>query len=58
MEEAAKFPDPRLSSMVVSGSTGVRGIKDLSINLDRPITVICGKAGVEKVPLLIFETCL
>jgi ABC-type branched-subunit amino acid transport system ATPase component len=46
------FPDPRLFSMGISGLSGVRGIKDLSINLDRPITAICGKAGVGKSTLL------
>ncbi|MFN6529759.1 ATP-dependent nuclease [Nostoc sp. ChiSLP03a] len=46
------FPDPRLSSMEISGVSGVRGIKNFSLNLDRPITAICGKAGVGKSTLI------
>jgi predicted ATPase len=46
------FPQPRLSSMVISGVSGVRGIKNFCINLDRPITAICGRAGVGKSTIL------
>lgn len=46
------FPEPRLFRMVILGGSGVRGIKNFSINLNRPITAICGKAGVGKSTLL------
>jgi len=45
---AARYQTPRLSGLVIEGNDGIRGIKNLTVNFDRPITVICGKNGCGK----------
>ena len=44
----AAYSKPRLSGLEIEGNDGIRGIKNLSVNFDRPITVICGKNGCGK----------
>lgn len=46
------FHLPRLSLISVYSSTGIRGIKNLTINLEQPITAICGRGGSGKSTLL------
>jgi hypothetical protein len=49
----APFKAPRLSSVsVVSNGNGLRGIKNLTVNLNRPITVLCGQHGSGKSTIL------
>lgn len=44
---------PRLLNLSISSTgNGLRGIKNLSVNLDRPITVICGQSGSGKSTIL------
>lgn len=44
-----------LESLTISGAGGIRGIRSLTLNCDRPITAICGASGVGKSTLL--ELC-
>ncbi|MEM8530767.1 MAG: AAA family ATPase [Chloroflexota bacterium] len=44
-----------LESLTISGVGGIRGIRSLTLNCDRPITAICGASGVGKSTLL--ELC-
>jgi predicted ATPase len=45
---AAWHHTPCLSGVVIEGNDGIRGIRNLTVNFDRPITVICGKNGCGK----------
>ncbi len=45
---AARYQTPRLSGLAIEGNDGIRGIRNLTVNFDRPITVICGKNGCGK----------
>ena len=45
---AARYQTPRLSGLTIEGNDGIRGIRNLAVNFDRPITVICGKNGCGK----------
>jgi len=49
---AAAYKLPRLGSLTIRGGDGVRGIKNLALNLDRPITVLCGSNGCGKSTIL------
>lgn len=46
------FPYPVLSGLSTMGETGLRGIRHLALDLDYPLTVLCGKNGVGKTTLL------
>ena len=46
------FPYPILKQIAIKGKTGLRGIRDLSIEFKYPLTVICGKNGVGKTTIL------
>jgi hypothetical protein len=48
----AAYSKPRLSGLEIEGNDGIRGIKKLTVNFDRPITVICGKNGCGKSTLI------
>ncbi len=49
----APFPLPRLSSVSLSSAgNGLRGIKNLTVNLNHPITVLCGQHGSGKSTIL------
>lgn len=45
---AARYQTPRLSGLAIEGNDGIRGIRNLTVNFNRPITVICGKNGCGK----------
>ncbi len=49
---AARYQTPRLSGLAIEGNDGIRGITNLAVNFDRPITVICGKNGCGKSTLI------
>ena len=44
----SRYQTPRLAGLVIEGNDGIRGITNLAINFDRPITVICGRNGCGK----------
>lgn len=47
------YSRPRLASLsIASTGNGLRGIKDLSVNLNHPITVLCGAHGSGKSTIL------
>ena len=45
-------PHPMLKGMSIKGSPGLRGITDLDVTFDYPLTVICGQNGSGKTTLL------
>jgi len=45
---SAAYQKPRLFGLWIQGNDGIRGIKNLEVNLDHPITVICGSNGCGK----------
>jgi hypothetical protein len=51
-KNAAKHPFPMLRSISIKGRPGLRGIQDLSINFNYPLTVISGKNGCGKTTAL------
>lgn len=46
------YPFPTLRSISISGDPGLRGIKELNIDFEYPLTVICGKNGCGKTTIL------
>lgn len=50
--EGTKFPSPILKGISVKGVPGLRGITDINITFDYPLTVICGQNGSGKTTLL------
>lgn len=46
------FPHPVLKGISISGAPGLRGITNIDINFDYPLTAICGKNGSGKTTLL------
>lgn len=48
----AKFIYPTLRKLEVRGDSGIRGIRDLSLSFDYPVTVICGQNGSGKTTIL------
>ena len=45
-------PHPMLKGISIKGSPGLRGITDLDVTFDYPLTVICGQNGSGKTTLL------
>lgn len=50
--KSTKFKFPVLRSVTVEGDSGLRGIKNLTIDFDYPITAICGQNGSGKTTML------
>jgi putative ribosome biogenesis GTPase RsgA len=53
--ERGNYRHPHLAALEIGGAGGLRGIRALTLNCDRPITAICGPSGVGKSTLL--ELC-
>lgn len=50
--QSTNFPFPILKGISVKGVPGLRGITDINITFDYPLTVICGQNGSGKTTLL------
>jgi hypothetical protein len=51
-QNSDSFPYPILRRVSVKGDPGLRGIQDLSIDFNYPLTVVCGKNGSGKTTIL------
>ena len=51
-EPSASFPHPLLKGITLQGPPSLRGIRNIHVPLDYPITAICGKNGAGKSTLL------
>ncbi|MBF6620634.1 MAG: ATP-binding protein [Patulibacter sp.] len=50
------YPFPTLRSVAVQGSPGLRGICNLAVDFDYPVTAICGRNGTGKSTILSLAT--
>ena len=51
-QNSQSFPYPTLRRISINGDPGLRGIQELRIDFNYPLTVVCGKNGCGKTTAL------